>query len=73
MALQLEGNATPQQKELILNWPTHFGLEGKGFAEVVGQRVKFTEASVRNQENGPKRLQSRVIGELIVGEGQYGH
>lgn len=69
MENELAGNATQEQKELLLWWSKHLGLQGKGFADNIGERMRFVEASVLPMENGPKRQQARVVNEIEVEEG----
>ena len=71
MASSMAGNATLEQKQSILDNVEIFGLRGKAFADNVARRVRFVEASLIAQEHGPKRLQARVIGEIIVEEGRW--
>lgn len=65
----LKGNATPEQKELLIWWSKHFGLQGKGFADNIADRMRWVEADVVPMENGGRRLQARLVHEITVEEG----
>ncbi|KAF4601437.1 hypothetical protein EYR38_006090 [Pleurotus pulmonarius] len=68
---QVSGNASYEAKEIAYKWLAVFLSAGEGFSGNVASRVRIMEASIIQNPEEPDKLESRVVCEIDVEEGQH--
>lgn len=68
---QVAGNASYEAKEVAYKWLAVFLSAGEGFSGNVASRVRIMEASIIQNPEEPDKLESRVVCEIDVEEGQH--
>jgi acyl-coenzyme A thioesterase 13 len=68
-AVRVQGNASVEVKQHVLAMLNIFMSKGKGFADSVGSRIQVAEVDIRPKDDEPKKLEGRVVCEVVVEEG----
>lgn len=65
----IKGNASDDVKKHLIAILHLFMVNGKGFADTVGSKIKITEVWLQSKADEPERQESKVICEITVEEG----
>lgn len=68
--LQVGGNASEDVKRHVVSVLSFFMHDGKGFADAIGGRLNVTEVSIQKKAEEPKRLEGKVVCEIVVEQGE---
>lgn len=66
----ITGNASREVKEVPIKWFRILRERGAGFGYDIGRRVKVTEVAIEPNAQDPDRMESKLVCELMVTQGQ---